>query len=129
MKCWPSQIQETINDGKEGITEKTESFVNKLESDKEEFARNMKTYQDVFKNIITFHSIDTVGTFAKEAYALDQNLKDAFSTTEQFNLREGRLNQPLSQYQDLENLRKEFDPFYELLDNAFLVQSGLSEYY
>ena len=78
MKCWPSQIQETINDGKEGITEKTESFVNKLESDKEEFARNMKTYQDVFKNIITFHSIDTVGTFAKEAYALDQNLKDAF---------------------------------------------------
>ena len=44
MKCWPSQIQETINDGKEGITEKTETFVNKLESDKEEFARNMKTY-------------------------------------------------------------------------------------
>ena len=42
----------------------------------------MKTYADVFKNIITFHSIDTVGTFAKEAYALDQNLKDAFSTTE-----------------------------------------------
>ena len=92
MKCWPAQITETISDGKEGITEKTESFVNKLESDKEEFARNMKTYQEVFKNIITFHSVDTVPTFAKEAYALDQNLKDAFNTTEQFNLREGRLN-------------------------------------
>ena len=129
MKCWPSQIQETINDGKDGIAEKTETFVNKLESDKEEFARNMKTYQDVFKNIVTFHSVDTVGTFAKEAYALEQNLKDAFSTTEQFNLREGRLNQPLSTYADLDTLRKEFDPFYELLDNAFLVQSGLSEYY
>ena len=46
MKCWPSQIQEIINDGKEAIGEKTESFVNNLEADKEEFARNMKSYQE-----------------------------------------------------------------------------------
>ena len=44
MKCWPSQIQEIINDGKEAITEKTDSFTNKLEADKDEFWRNFKTY-------------------------------------------------------------------------------------
>ena len=82
MKCWPSQIQEIINDGKEAIGEKTESFVNKLESDKEEFARNMKLYQDTFKKIVTFNNIDTVNTFAKDAYSLDSSLKEAAVTVE-----------------------------------------------
>ena len=49
MKCWPSQIQETINDGKEEITLKTEMMVNKLDADKDEFGKNMTSYKDIFK--------------------------------------------------------------------------------
>ena len=37
MKCWPSQIQETINDGKEKIGLVTDDMVMKLEADKDEF--------------------------------------------------------------------------------------------
>ena len=128
MKCWPSQIQEIINDGKEAIGEKTESFVNKLESDKEEFARNMKSYQEQFKKIVTFNSIDNVNTFAKDAYSLDSSLKEAAVTVEQFNLREARLSQPPSQHPDLDTLRVDFQPFYDLLDTAYNATANLQDY-
>ena len=42
----------------------------------------MKSYQDTFKKIITFNSIESVNTFAKEAYALDNSLKEASATVE-----------------------------------------------
>ena len=58
MKCWPAQIQETINDGRDKIGSVTEEMVLKLEQDKEEFGRNMQSYKDTFKKIQTFNSVD-----------------------------------------------------------------------
>ena len=129
MKCWPAQIQETINDGRDKIGSVTEEMVLKLEQDKEEFGRNMQSYKDTFKKIQTFNSVDQVIPFAKDAKILDNNIKDASTSCEQFNLRETRLNQPLTQYPDLETLRTDFIPFFDLLDTAYSAIMNLTDYY
>ena len=56
-------------------------------------------------------------------------MKDAAITVEQFNLREGRLSQPLSQHPDLDTLRTDFIPFYDLLDTAYNALASLTDYY
>jgi phage shock protein A len=95
----------------------------RLDKEKEDFAVQMKEFEDRFKKIKTFDSIDAVNDTVKDTMDLRNSLDNAKDKIEQFNEREQTFAQAPSEWPALDTLEKDFKPFYDLLDVGFNVGS------
>ena len=118
LKMKPMQIGSVIQDGSADMMAKEEEFTLKLEQEKDEFAKTLLEFDERFKQIIKFNSIDQITDFSKLAFQLQQNINQAKEKIEQFNERETTFNQPVSEYNQLDDLQRNFIPFYDLLETS-----------
>ena len=121
-------IGEAIADGNSSITTQEEIFVQKLDTEKEQFLKDLAGYKDTFNRIKKFHDVNTLNEFFKEAATLNSAIEQSRDKVETFNMREKRLGQPPTQYPDFDTLRTDFDPFFQLLSTAYESNRMLSEF-
>jgi len=91
-------IGEVISEGNQDIITKEETFMQRLETEKDEFCKTLLTFDETFEQIIKFNSLDQVVEFSKLAYTLFTNITNSKDKIEQFNEREATFNQQLSEY-------------------------------
>lgn len=99
-----------------------------MDSEKEQFQKDLASYKETFKKIQGFNDISTLNEFFKEAATLNSAIEQSRDKVETFNMREGRLSQAKSEYVDFDELRVNFDPFYQLLSTAYDSQRMLVEF-
>ena len=128
LKQYPMIIGEAIADGNSSITTQEEIFVQKLDTEKEQFLKDLAGYKDTFNRIKKFHDVNTLNEFFKEAATLNSAIEQSRDKVETFNMREKRLGQPPTQYPDFDTLRTDFDPFFQLLSTAYESNRMLSEF-
>ena len=128
LKQYPMIIGEAIADGNSAILSQEEQFIAKLDAEKDQFVKDLTSYKEIFKKIQSFNDVNTLSEFYKEASQLFQNIEQSRDKVETFNMREGRLNQAKSEYPDFDELRVNFEPFYNLLNTAQESHRSLGEY-
>lgn len=121
-------IGEAIADGNSSITTQEEQFITKLDAEKDQFQKDLANYKETFKRIEGFNNIETLNEFFKEAATLNSAIEASRDKVETFNMREARLNQAKSEWVDFDELRTNFDPFYQLLSTAHDSKRGLGEF-
>ena len=72
--------------------------------------------------------MNTLNEFFKDASQLNKMLDDSKEKVETFNMREGRLGQPKSEYNDFDELCTNFQPFFSLISTAYESKKGLADY-
>lgn len=87
------QIGSVIQDGSADMMAKEEEFMQRLDLEKDDFAKTLLEFDERFKQIIKFNSIDQITDFSKLAFTLSQNIQQAKEKIEQFNEREATFNQ------------------------------------
>jgi hypothetical protein len=112
---WPLMIDATIADGQTAMESKTEEFTANLDIEKEQFAKDLSDWQEKFKKIQKFTSIDKVQEFAVIQKQLSDSINKGLDTVEQFNRRERLFNIKETSYPQLEELNIAFKPFGELI--------------
>lgn len=128
QKMWPMTIGQVIQDGKTEIATQEETFLAKLEKEKDDFQLQLKEYEERFKKIKTFNDINQVNETVKETNELRNNIDNARDKIEQFNEREQTFSQQPSEWPSVDTLDKEFKPFYDLLDVSFQVTTNLQDW-
>ena len=128
LKQYPMIIGEAIADGNAALMTQEEQFIAKLDAEKEQFLKDLQGYKDIFKRIQGFNDIATLNEFFREAATLNTNIETSKDKVETFNMREGRLGQAKSEYVDFDELKVEFEPFFNLLSTAYESNRMLGEY-
>lgn len=128
QKSWPSTIIMDIQDGNANISQCEESFSQRLDMEKDDFARALQEYQAMFEKIKTFNSYNQINEYAKEASDLRNKIDGGHDKVTNFKERELLFGQSPSEYPKLDELQAEFEPFAQLLDTAFQVQMDLQEF-
>lgn len=128
LKMKPMQIGSVIQDGSADIMSKEEEFMQRLDSEKDEFAKTLLEFDERFKQIIKFNSIDQIQDFSKLAFTLSQNVQQAKEKIEQFNEREATFNQQISEYNQLDDLERNFKPFYDLLETSSTALQSIHDW-
>ena len=74
LKSWPLRIDAAISDGQTEMDKKTEEFNQTLDSEKEQFKKNLIDYQDRFGKIKQFTDHNKIFEFNKLAVELYNNI-------------------------------------------------------
>lgn len=77
---------------------KTEEFTQNLDIEKEQFLKDLVDWQEKFKKIQKFTSIDRVNEFAQIQKQLSDSINKGLETVEQFNRRERLFNTKETSY-------------------------------
>jgi len=96
----------------------------RLETEKDNFLKDIEDYKKDFEKIKTFKDLRQITEFAKDSTRLEVALTAAHEKVNQFNAREKLFNLAPTEYEDLNKLSKEFDPFYRLITNASEVKEN-----
>jgi len=128
LKQYPMIIGEAIADGNSSIMTQEEQFIAKLDAEKEQFLKDLAQFKETQKRIESFSNVETLNEFFKEAATLNTAIEQSRDKVETFNMREGRLGQPKSEYADFDELRTNFEPFFQLLSTAYESHRMLGEF-
>ena len=105
MKVWPMKIQVSIQDGKNMIGEKNETFGNRLETEKDSFNKLVTGHQQQFTKVKEFTGLDQVDKFFMDSFNLKRQLEQGFNTVRQFHEREDLFGLPRTPYPDLDDIQ------------------------
>ena len=121
-------IGEAIADGNSSIQVQEDQFIAKLDAEKDQFKKDLQGFKATFKRIQGFSDVETLNEFFKEAATLNSAIEASRDKVETFNMREGRLSQQQENYPEFDELRTEFDPFFQLLSTAHESKRMLMEF-
>lgn len=99
-----------------------------MDAEKDQFKKDLQGFKATFKRIQGFNDIETLNEFFKEAATLNSAIEASRDKVETFNMREGRLSQQQENYPEFDELRGEFDPFFQLLNTAHESKRMLLEF-
>jgi hypothetical protein len=128
QKQFPMEISEAISDGSATVQKREEEFIDKLDVDKNAFLKALVVMKNDFTKIKTFKDTAQYYDFWKDAVSLDNTIQESISLIEKFNKREERLNQQRQDYPDFDELKTNFQPFFELLTTAYTMVNSLKDY-
>lgn len=118
LKSWPPGIQEAVLEGTRTARNQEAKFTENLENSKEKFAKELMGLLDQFEIVKKFNNYKNLKDSAAEITAFKENLESASKKVESFNTSERLFKQPISDYEELEMLKKDFEPFNRLWDMA-----------
>lgn len=80
-----------------------------------------------FARIKTFKDVSTYKEYWRDSVALENQINESVTLIEKFKMREQRLGQQEQSYPDFDELKTNFQPFYELLTTAYQMTMTLSD--
>lgn len=118
LKNWPPGIQEAVLEGTRTARNQEAKFTENLENAKEKFAKELVGLLEQFESVKKFNSYKTVRDTAAEITAFNDSIENACKKVEGFNRNERLFKQPITEYEELEMLKKDFEPFKKLWEMA-----------
>lgn len=128
MKVWPLKISRCVASAYETISDKMEIFQTKLAMEKENFNQEIATFQDRFERIKQFDSLERSQEFATSAYQLNEDLITALEFKTTLNQREAVFHSEITEYSLLDNIIRDFKPFYDLTQMAYQTQCNFKDW-
>ena len=118
LKSWPPGISEAVLEGTRTARNQEAKFTENLENSKEKFAKELMGLLEQFELLKKFNNYKNLKDSSTEITAFKDNLESACKKVEGFNTSERLFKQPVSEYEELELLKKDFEPFNKLWDSA-----------
>lgn len=118
LKSWPPGIQEAVLEGTRTAKNQEAKFTENLENSKEKFAKELIGLLDQFEVVKKFNNYKNLKDSSTEITSFKDNLEAAAKKVESFNRSERLFKQPITEYEELEMLKKDFEPFNKLWDMA-----------
>ena len=118
LKSWPPGIQEAVLEGTRTAKNQEAKFTENLENSKEKFAKELVGLLEQFELVKKFNNPNNEKDTANEINAFKDSLENACKKVEGFNRSERLFKQPITEYEELEMLKKDFEPFNHLWDMA-----------
>ena len=118
LKSWPPGISEAVLEGTRTAKNQESKFTENLENSKEKFAKELINTLEQFEIVKKFNNYRNLKDSATEITAFKDNLDAACKKVESFNKSERLFKQPITEYEELEMLKKDFEPFNRLWDMA-----------
>ena len=103
-------------EGSKGLQAQEIKFQDTLDSEKEKFGKELNFLNSQFSQIKAFNNYSSVKEYAIETNHLKDQIEKAVDQVKSFNEREALFKQALSEYHDLNELQKDFEPFNKLWD-------------
>lgn len=118
LKSWPPGIHEAVLEGTRTAKNQEAKFTENLENSKEKFAKELLGLLDQFELVKKFNNYKNLKDTSTEITSFKDNLENACKKVEGFNRSERLFKQPITEYEELELLKKDFEPFNRLWDMA-----------
>ena len=128
MRIWTLRIQAFLGDAKTMMTDKQEIFSTNLEREKEQFQVQLDQYKENLNKIKTYSNENQSLEYSNDAYTLNENINHSYEMKKQFNEREKIFNLPETLYQDLDDLRVQFKPFFDLTTISQTVKTEINDW-
>ena len=129
-KCkeWPNEIAGDITLGAIKIEKQEEEFMERLDTEKDEFKKQLKVRQETLDKIKKFKNLDESKNFAADCDILEKTLIADIEKVAKFNEREGLFNLEKSEYPELETINEEFQPYNKLIPMAYEINWKLKDW-
>lgn len=116
LYSWPTEIKNSVIEGQRKASQQEQKFMDNLETEKDKFQSELRDLAEAFLTVRKFndYSKEKVKDYATEVYSLNDRLTNASEKVKSFNEREGLFKQPISDYEDLNILIKDFSAYHRL---------------
>ena len=118
LKSYPPLIQEAVLEGTRTAKSQEAKFTENLDNAKEKFAKELMNLLDQFEVVKKFNNYKNLKDNSAEITVFKENLETATKKVEGFNRSEKLFKQPITEYEELEMLKKDFEPYSKLWDMA-----------
>jgi len=129
LKNYPYEIKMKVSDGTKNSQQQEVKFQDGLDQEKERFAKELVFLNNQFMQIRKFSNYINVKEYAIETNHLKDQIEKAFDQVRSFNEREVLFKQPQSEYHDLNELQKDFEPFNKMWESAIEFDMDKQEWY
>ncbi|CAD8081115.1 unnamed protein product [Paramecium sonneborni] len=129
LKQWPAEIKIALVEGQRNVNIKEAKFTEKLDQEKEQFIRELLVLEKQVEEIKFYEDYSQVKIFAQNVMGLKEKINNYQDKVRSFNDRESLFKQPLSDYDDLNKIKQDFDPFYKIWDLAIEYDIDKQEWY
>lgn len=118
LRNWPSEIAQAEEDNRKSLSHQESKFQDQLEMEKERFQKELKLIQNKFREIKRFNLYESVKEYAMETQNLKEQIEKSLEQVKSFNEREVLFKQSVSEYNDLNELGTDFEPYNKLWELA-----------
>ena len=128
LKVMPPEVKIAVIEAQRKCTSQEAKFMEKLEKEKAEFELELQVYAEKFREVTTFNDYKTLSNSSREVSSLRDSLLKAQEKVKLFNHKEEIFKQPPTQYEQLADLMKQFEPYNKMWDLAFEFDNELQEW-
>ncbi|RYG69727.1 hypothetical protein EON64_02010, partial [archaeon] len=115
---WPGKIANEIAKQEKNLRVLEHQFRRSMEEEQQEFATDMQNLQADIAKLKDLTKLKDATKNAETVRRLKQTLAQADEKVRLFNSREGLFNTSVTEYTELSDMTKIFEPFYDLWDSA-----------
>lgn len=117
--AWPYTIHSQMEEVHKVLEEQQQEFLDKMHEEQAEFNETIKSLAQEVSNLANFTDFSRLEQIKKYVETLNEKLDRAETATQLFNSREDLFGEEITQYTKLNELRKEFEPYYTLWTIAY----------
>lgn len=118
LKSGPPAIQEAVLEGTRTAKSQEAKFTENLENAREKFTKELINLLDEFEVVKKFNKYSNLKENSTDINTFKDNLENACKKVEGFNRSERLFKQPITEYEELELLKKDFEPYNKLWEIA-----------
>ncbi|KAI9175897.1 hypothetical protein H9P43_006261 [Blastocladiella emersonii ATCC 22665] len=115
---WPQQVDKLLKQAEESLATDEQTFIRTLQSDQELFKERLHHLGGVIAEFSHHADLSKLGEIVAEVQKVTLELKEAQALAQVYNSRERLFNLPVTNYDELATMAKDFEPYRTLWTNA-----------
>ncbi|KAL7746739.1 hypothetical protein RI367_007902 [Sorochytrium milnesiophthora] len=116
--AWPMQVERLVKQTEEAFVQDEQTFMRNLITDQELFKEKTHHLAAVIADFSRHTDVNRMAEILVEVQRVTMELKDCQTTSQLFNSRERLFGMPVTNYDDVANLLKDFEPYKQLWTTA-----------
>jgi dynein heavy chain, axonemal len=112
--AWPKQVMSAKRDSAPKVEEDRLKFMGELQSLQQAFVKELGGYEADIDLFQTYSNVDNAEEYSDSVVILNTKLAEASDTAALINSREELFGFPVTQFEDIKRLQKDFEPFASL---------------
>ncbi|KAL6609170.1 dynein heavy chain and region D6 of dynein motor-domain-containing protein [Neocallimastix sp. 'constans'] len=114
VMAWPNKIYDAIDNTNEVIYVEEQAFLKNLQGDQEQFTERIQRLGSLISELSIFNDISRINDYISNIHKAIKELKECQNQAVIFNSREALLNLPITNYDDINQLAVNFEPYKNL---------------
>ena len=117
--AWPKAIDDQIATVNTTMTDEKKKYYEELSSQQEDFKSDISQIQSDVDSFGGFSDFSKLKDIAAQAKSLDKRIKHATKQAQIFNSKEAAFEVDITDYKEIQNASKKFEPYLQLWSTAF----------